>query len=219
MATPRLLLDLATLLANLGPYAAVIALILAAVALRREGGLNFALGGGFMKWLFWAVVLITLPQILLWFANLGIGTTAAGGGVSTTYLSMFQQDIQNFITQLVIGRIIPVLAAACVLKAVIDGASGQNPLASILAAMFLLAIPTTLTMLQSYNSGSQFATADVLDGIWNYVAGKIFPTAAALALIGAILCFATRRAFGHLVFSALGFLSVTSIWKLVESMM
>ncbi|MFZ0594699.1 MAG: hypothetical protein WAM39_29850, partial [Bryobacteraceae bacterium] len=187
MATPRLLLDLAALLANLGPYAAVIALILAAVALRREGGLNFALGGGFMKWLFWAVVLITLPQILLWFANLGIGTTTAGG-VSTTYLSIFQQDLQNFITQLVVGRIIPVLAAVCVLKAVIDGASGQNPLASILAAMFLLSIPTTLTVLESYNSGSQFATADVLDSIWNYVAGKIFPTAAALALIGAILC-------------------------------
>ncbi|MGA8594041.1 MAG: hypothetical protein WB676_04795 [Bryobacteraceae bacterium] len=218
MATPRLLLDLAALLANLGPYAAVIALILAAVALRREGGLNFALGGGFMKWLFWAVVLITLPQILLWFSNLGIGTTTASG-VSTTYLSMFQQDLQNFVTQLVVGRIIPVLAAACVLKAVIDGASGQNPLASILAALFLLSIPTTLSVLQSYNSGSQFATADVLDSIWDYVAGRIFPTAAALALIGAILCFATRRAFGHLVFSALGFLSVTSIWKLVQSMM
>lgn len=113
----------------------------------------------------------------------------------------------------------PVLAATCALKAVIDGASGHNPLASVLAALFLLAIPGTLALLESYNSGTQFATADVLDGIWNYVAGTIFPMAAGVALVGAILCFATRRAFGHLVFSALGFLSVTALYQLVQNMM
>ena|ERR1039457_598325 len=218
MVPPQLLLDLANLLANLGPYAAVVALILAAVELRREGGINFALGGGFMKWLFWAVVLITIPQILLWFTNIGIGTTA-GGSTATTYLSLLQQDVQNLVTQFVEGRLIPTLAAACVLKAVIDGSSGENPLASILAAMFLLSITTTLNLLQSYDTGSQFATADVLDGVWNYIAGRIFPTAAGLALIGAILCFATRRRFGHLVFSSLGFLSVSALWNLVQRMM
>jgi hypothetical protein len=59
----------------------------------------------------------------------------------------------------------------------------------------------------------------VLDGIWNYVAGTIFPMAAGVALIGAILCFAARRAFAHLVFSALGFLSVTALYQLVQNMM
>lgn len=91
MPTPQLLLDLLSLLVNLGPYAAVVTLVMAGLALRQEGGTNFIIGGGCMKWLLWSAVFITLPQILLWFSNLGIGG-GAGGGIGTTYIGLIQHE-------------------------------------------------------------------------------------------------------------------------------
>ena len=71
-----------------------------------------------------------------------------------------------------------------VLRGVLDTIQGGHPLPSILAAMFLLAVQTTLNLIKSYNSGTQFATADVLDSLWNYVAGTLCPIAAGLAVVG-----------------------------------
>ena len=85
--------------------------------------------------------------------------------------------------------------------------------------MFLLGTQTTFTLIQSYNTGTQYATADVLDSLWNHLAGTIMPIAAVLALVGAILNFATRKPFLRLVAVALALLSVSAIWKLVVSMM
>ncbi len=59
------------------------------------------------------------------------------------------------------------LAAFFVLRAILDTVEGGHPLPSILAAMFLLAVQTTLNLIKSYNSGGQFATANVLDSLWN----------------------------------------------------
>jgi hypothetical protein len=49
-----------------------------------------------------------------------------------------------------------------VLKATLDAAGGENPLPSIIAAIFLLSITATKLMLQSWNSGSDTATTDML---------------------------------------------------------
>jgi hypothetical protein len=110
------------------------------------------------------------------------------------------------------------LAAYFVLQAILDAASGGHPLPSILAATFLLGTQTTYSLIQSYNTGTQFATADVLDSLWNYLAGTIMPIAAGLAIIGAIINFATRRPAMRLVAVALAMLCVSGIWKLVLSM-
>jgi hypothetical protein len=75
------------------------------------------------------------------------------------------------------------------------------------------------TLLESYNSGTQYATVDVLDGLWNHLAGTIMPIAAVLALVGAILNFATRKPFLRLVAVSLALLTVSAIWKLLTSMM
>ena len=92
-------------------------------------------------------------------------------------------------------------------------------LSSILAAMFLLGTQTTYNLLQSYNTGTQYATVDVLDSLWNHLVGTVMPTAAVLALVGAILNFATRKPFLRLVAVALALLTVSAIWKLLVSMM
>jgi hypothetical protein len=145
--------------------------------------------------------------------------SGAPGGIVTGWLASLQADLAQFVTSFVVQRLVPTMAAFFVLRAILDSAAGQNPLPSILAAMFLLGVQTTYSLLQSYNTGTQYATVDVLDSLWNHLVGTIMPIAAVLALVGAILNFATRKPFLRQVAVALALLSVSAIWRLVVSMM
>lgn len=218
MGVPQLLNDIIGVLSALAPAASVIALMLAGISLRREGGTTFLIGGGFTKWMFWAVLFVTLIPLLTWFSSFGVAVEMPSGGVSTAWLNSLQADLSNFVTTFMVGRIMTTLAAYFVLRAILDTASGGHPLPSILAAMFLLGVQATYTMMGSYNTGTQFATADVLDSLWNYLAGTIMPIAAGLAIVGAILNFATRRPAMRLIAVALAMLCVSGIWQLVLSM-
>ena len=219
MGTPQLLNDVLSVLLLLAPSAALLSLVLAGVSLRREGTMTFAIGGGFTKWMFWAVVFLTLQPLLSWFTSFGLAVPLPSGGIATGWLANFQSDASQFVSNFVGQRLVPTLAAFFVLKAVLDAAWGQHPLPSILAAMFLLGTQTTYSLLQSYNTGSQYATVDVLDSLWNHLVGTIMPMAAVLALVGAILNFATRRPFLRLVAVSLAMLTVSALWKLLTSMM
>ena len=163
MQAPQLLSDVISVLLLLAPSTAVLSLVFAGVSLRREGTMTFAIGGGFTKWMFWAVVFLTLQPLLSWFSSFGVPTQLPSGGISTSWLADFQADLSQFISQFVLQRLVPTLAAFFVLRAVLDAASGQHPLPSILGAMFLLGTQTTYNLLQSYNTGTQYATVDVLD--------------------------------------------------------
>ena len=219
MGTPQLLNDMISVLLLLAPSAAMLSLVLASVSLRREGTLTFAIGGGFTKWMFWAVVFLTLQPLLSWFTSFGVAVPLPSGGISTTWLANFQSDVSQFVSNFVVQHLVPTLAAFFLLRAVLDAASGQHPLPSILAAMFLLGAQTTYSLLQSYNTGTQYATVDVLDSLWNHLVGTIMPIAAVLALVGAILNFATRKPFLRLVAVSLAMLTVSASWKLLTSMM
>jgi len=72
MTTPQLLEDVISALLLLAPSAAMLSLVLAGVSLRREGTMTFAIGGGFTKWMFWAVVFLTLQPLLSWFTSFGV---------------------------------------------------------------------------------------------------------------------------------------------------
>ena len=218
MAVPQLLNDIIQVLLKLAPPAALVALVLAGISLRREGGTTFLIGGSFTKWMFWAIVFVTLVPLVGWFSSFGVAAPLPGGGISSSWLSSFQSDVSNFVSSFVVGRLATTLAAYFVLRAILDTASGGHPLPSILAAMFLLGTQATYTLIQSYNTGTQYATADVLDGLWNYLAGTIMPIAAGLAIVGAIINFATRRPAMRLVAVALAMLCVSGIWKLVLAM-
>jgi hypothetical protein len=219
MAVPQLLNDIIQVLLQLAPAAALVALVLAGISLRREGGTTFFIGGGFSKWMFWAVVFATLAPLLGWFSWFGVATPVPAGGVATSWLSSFESDVSSFVSNFVVGRLVTTLAAYFVLRAILDTASGGHPFPSILAAMFLLGTQTTYSLIQSYNTGTQFATADVLDSLWNYLAGTIMPIAAGLAIVGAVINFATRRPAMRLIAVALAMLCVSGIWRLVLSMM
>ena len=199
--------------------AAVICLLVAGLSLRQSGGPTAVIGGNFSKWMFWAIVFITLPGLLSWFPSFGVPASIPGGGIGTGWMANLQSDLANFVQNFLVSRLATSLAAFYVLRAILETVEGGHPLPSIITAMFLLAVQTTFTLLKSYNSGGQYATADVLDSLWNYAAGTICPIAAGLAIVGAVWNFATRRPIMPLVGATLGLLTVSAIWKLVTKMM
>jgi len=218
MTLPQIIVDLLTLLFDLAVPAAICTMVLAGIALRQEGGVNFQTGGRFQRWVLWSVIFLTLPQFLSWFAAQGITMPAQGGGIGSAWVASLQTSLSGFVTNVVVAKLIPVLAAFCVLKAALDAAEGQSPLPSVIAGIFLLSVSGTVQLMQSWNSGSEFATTDMLTSVWNFLAGTILPEAAGLAIVGAIFNYARHRPFMPLVGSGLAFLSVSAIWQLVRAM-
>jgi hypothetical protein len=141
-----------------------------------------------------------------------------GANISSPWVSGVEASFKSFVTNIVVARLSWLLAAFCVLKAALDGAEGHNPLGSIIAAIFLLSASGTVQLMQSWNSGSEFATTDMLTSAWDFLAGTILPEAAGLAVVGAILNYVRHKPFMPLVGSGLAFLSVSAIWKLVQAM-
>jgi hypothetical protein len=125
---------------------------------------------------------------------------------------------KNFVNQIVVARLVPVIAAYFVLKATLDVAGGENPLASILAALFLMSISATMQLLQGWNSGGEYATTDMLTSLWNYIAGQIMPAAAGRACVGAVINYVRHRPWVRLVFAAIGFLSLSGLLALFKAM-
>jgi hypothetical protein len=218
MTFPQIIVDLMKLLFDLAAPAATCALVLAGIALRREGGVNFEAGGGFQRWMLWSVIFLTLPQVLSWLAAQGIVFPPQGGNINSPWVVGVETSFNNFVSDLLVARLVPIFAAFFVLKAALDAAQGHSPLASVVTAIFLLATSSTVQLMRTWNSGSEFAMADMLGSIWNFLAGTILPEAAGLAIVGAILNYARHRPFMPLVGSGLAFLSVSAVWRLVQAM-
>ena len=219
MPTPQILADVVRLLIQLLPAMALLCLVLAGIALRVEGGSIFSIGGGFTRWITWSVIMLTLPQLLLWFGVFGLPVPSTPGAIGTSWLTGIRDSVSTFINSFVIGRLTIVLAAFFVVRAVLDAVHGNHPLASVLTAMFLLAIPATANLISNLQTATRFSAVDVLDGLWNYLAGRIMPAAAGLAVVGAIFNFVTHRPAMRLIAAALAFLTVSALWRLVQRMM
>jgi small-conductance mechanosensitive channel len=220
MAPPPLLQDFVSLMLLLAPSAALICLVLAGLNFRRDVGGAAIIGGGFSRWIFWAVVFITIPGLISWFPSFGVGPSLPGNpSISTPWLAAIQTDLSNFVTNFVVGKLTTVLAAFFVLHALLDLIQGGNPLLAILGTMFLLAIQTTYSLLQGWNTGTQFATIDVLGSLWTYIAATLCPIAAVLGIVGAIINFASHRPVKPMIVAVIGFLTVAGLWKLILVMM
>ena len=218
MPVPQFLSDLLQLLLGLAVPAAFCTLAAAGVSLRHEGGTNFQVNGRVGKWMLWTVVFLTLPQLLSWIAAQGITVPSGSGSIGTSWLASVQTVLTNFVNQIVVAKLVPVIAAYFVLKATLDGAAGENPLASIIAALFLMSLSATMQLLQGWNSGGQYATTDMLTSLWNYIVGQIMPAAAGLACVGAVINFVRHRPWTRLVFAAISFLSVSGLLTLFQAM-
>jgi len=218
MTLPQILVDLMKLLFDIAVPVALCTMVLAGLALRQEGGVNFQLGGGFQRWALWSVIMLTLPQFLSWFAAQGILMPPQGGNISSPWINGVETSVTSFVSNVVVARLIPVLAAFAILKAALDASNGHSPLGSIIAGIFLLSVSGTVQLMQGWNSGTTLATADMLTSAWNFLAGTILPEAAGLAVAGAIFNYARHRPFMPLVVSGLAFLSVSALWQLVQVM-
>ena len=218
MPVPQFLLDLLQLLLDLAVPAAFCTLAAAGVNLRHEGGTNFHVNGRVGKWVLWTVVLLTLPQLLSWVAAQGISVPSGSGSVGTSWLASMETVFKSFVNQIVVAKLVPILAAYFILKATLDGAAGENPLASIIAALFLMSLSATVQTMQAWNSGGQYATTDMLTSLWNYIVGQIMPAAAGLACVGAVINFVRHRPWTRLVFAAISFLSVSGLLSLFKAM-
>src|SRR5258708_37030600 len=117
MTIPQLLVDLLQLLFDLAAPGAICTMVLAGVALRQEGGVNFQAGGRFQRWMLWSVILLTLPQFLSWFAAQGISMPPQGGNISSPWVTSVEGSFTGFVSNVVVARLTPVLAAFCGLKA------------------------------------------------------------------------------------------------------
>jgi hypothetical protein len=217
MPVPQFLTDLLSLLYAIATPAAALTLVAAGLSLRTEGGMNFHVTGRTGKWIMWTVILLTLPQILHWITAQGIHVPDNPGSNGSGWISGIATAFQNFVN-LVINNFVPVAAAFMILKATLDAASGDNPLPSIIAAIFLLSIKATTLMFQGWNSGSDTATTDMLQQFWNYLAGSVMPPAAGIAVVGAVANFVQRKPYARLIFAAIGFLSLTGLFHLVQAM-
>ncbi len=218
MPVPQFLLDLLQLLFDLAVPAAFCTLAAAGVNLRHEGGTNFHVNGRVGKWILWTVILLTLPQLLSWVAAQGITVPSGSGSVGTSWLASMETVFKNFVTQIVVAKLVPIIAAYFVLKATLDGAAGENPLASIIAALFLMTLSATVQMMQGWNSGGQYAATDMLGSLWNYIVGQIMPAAAGLACVGAVINFVRHRPWTRMIFAAITFLSVSGLLSLFQAM-
>jgi hypothetical protein len=218
MPVPQFLSDLLQLLLGLAVPAAFCTLAAAGVSLRHEGGTNFHVNGRTGKWVLWTVIFLTLPQLLSWIAAQGITVPSGSGSIGTSWLASMQTIFTNFVNQIVVAKFVPILAAYFVLKACLDGAAGENPLASIVAALFLMSLSATMQLMQGWNDGSQYATTDMLASLWNYVVGQIMPAAAGLACVGAVINFVRHRPWTRLILAGISFLSVSGLLTLFQAM-
>src|ERR1700683_5660586 len=111
MTLPQIIVDLLTLLFDMAVPAAICTMVLAGIALRQEGGVNFQTGGRFQRWVLWSAILLTLPQFLSWFAAQGITMPAQGGGIGSGWVANLQTAFSGFVSNVVFSRFTPVHAA------------------------------------------------------------------------------------------------------------
>jgi hypothetical protein len=220
MHTPLVFRAILGLLMDLAVPASLGAFVMAGIRLRSEGGMNFEASGGFLKWLFWGCFLLSLPGISHWLVNEsvpGASQLTMAGATGAQYTAGIERVTNDFVNNFLVGHVVPVVAASLVFKAILDLSQGISPLASIIAALFLLGVQGLYNLATGswMQANDTYGVTDMLMSMFGYAANRISPIVGGLALSAAILNYVRHRPWGGLVASGLGFLSVTGIWALV----
>ena len=143
-----------------------------------------------------------LQPLLTWFTSFGVAVplpSGAPGGIATGWLANFQADVAQFVTNFVVQRLVPTLAAFFMLRAVLDAASGQHPLPVHFGCDVLVGNADHVQPVAELQHRNAVRHGRCAGHLWNHLAGTIMPIAAVLALVGAILNFATKKPFLRLV--------------------
>lgn len=120
MQTPLVFRAILGLLMDLAIPASLGAFVMAGMRLRSEGGMNFEAGGGFLKWLFWGCLLISLPGVSLWLSNEGVpgaSQLTIAGATGAPYTQGVEKVTNDFVKSFLVAHVVPVVAASLVFKA------------------------------------------------------------------------------------------------------
>jgi len=220
MQAPLVFRAILGLLMDLAIPSSLGAFVMAGMRLRSEGGMNFEASGGFLKWLLWGCFLLSLPGVSHWLVQEsvpGAQQLAIAGATGAQYTAGIERVTNDFVDDVLIGHIVPVVAASLVFKAILDMSQGYNPLASIIAALFLLGVQGFYNLATGswMQTGDAYGMTDMLMSMFGYAANTISPIVGRLALSAAILNHVRHRPWGALAASGLAFLSVSGIWALV----
>lgn len=205
------------MLLSIAPFLALGCLVAAGVALRGEGGTNFSIGGGFSRWMFWAILFCALPSIPSILSQFGVpGISASFSGGSAEFGGMVGA-VQNFVQTWVVGKLVPTIAGFFVLKAILDSGQGMSPLPSLVVAIFLLSVNGIYLMVKQWGGSGAFAITTALSSLLAYVGTTVCPISASFCLIGAVIVYIRGGRWGYLVWTGMGLLSFTGIWALVQT--
>ncbi len=217
MTPPKLLLDAIGILMLLRIPAALICLYKAALSLGGGANVSHVFGGPFSKWMGWAIVFITIPQLLLWFSGVGLDTSVVTSTIQGSWLASAESALEQFTRDLVIKALAPAVAGWFLIRAVFQVAHGESPLTSILACFALLSLNSLYALLESYHDNGMYASVDMLVSLWKFTAGRLAPIAAGCAAIGIMWSIAHQRPWLHLASAGLGFFCLFGLWALTQS--
>ena len=132
-ALPDFVSEISGFMVTLLPVGALGAFVLAGLRLRGEGGTNYHSAGSFFKWLFWGSLLLTLPAVfsatmpaLFPGGPTPVPPSGAGTGTFGSVASSLTTGITSFVTNVLVGRIVPVMAAALCFKSILDSSEGGD---------------------------------------------------------------------------------------------
>ncbi len=220
MQAPLVFRAILGFLITLAVPASLAAFVMAGMALRNEGGVNYQASGGFLKWIFWGTLLLTIPGVSTWL----VGESVPGASQlimaaqPAAYTNGMSKLANDFVDDILVDHFVPVAAAALVFKAILDQAQGTSPLGSLVAAMFLLGVQGIYKVATGTWMGTgAYSTTDMLMNAFNYAANTISPIVGGLSISAGILAFAQNRPWKSYAVSGVSFLCVTGIWALLKS--
>jgi hypothetical protein len=214
-------------LINAAPLVSLGCFVAATLAFRSGGGTNFEFGSPFVQWLFWGFIFIGLPGLTGIFHTLGLpdlnAHTPYAGGMPA-YMKAIVDATDKFVHGFLIDKLVPAAAGALVLKALFDAAEEQSPVGSIISAMLILGVGSLYTLAQGWvgadanvnGGGDGFGVATGFLNLVKWGGASVCPAVGALCIIGAVINFVRGKPWGQMVFTAIGMLSFSGIWLLVQ---
>jgi hypothetical protein len=214
---PPFLSGLFSLLIGAGPLVALCCFVVATISFRSGGGTNFELGSGFVQWLFWGMVFLSLPALPALMSAAGIPMQPPSTGAEPAYISGLQTALAYFVNTYLLNKIVPLAAGALVLKALFDSAEEKSPIPSLVSAMLVLSTSALWTMATAWNlSSDATGVSDGLLNMVNWFGSNVCPAVGALCVIGAVFNYVTGKRWGHLAITSIAMMCFSGVWLLVQ---
>lgn len=214
-ASGTIINDVIGTLIGLSPLVALGSFVLAGLALRGEGGTNFNMGGSFTKYLIWSSIFFALPWIVTTGASWagvtnvpGLTGASIGTPIITATTSMLQY---------VGSKLLPIIGAALVFKALLDSAEEKSPLPSIVSSLFVMGLAAAVSASSSASaSASSYAPDALLSQYLTYATGTLCPIIASVCVAAAIVTYIRGGKWTGMVLTAVGFLTISGVTSLIK---